>query len=71
MRKLSSKSFSRWGEHCLKQCLVCEAILINLETWLHDRIQPQNDSCLSPQQQKQQSLQKDGYNDRRSQIHKQ
>ena len=57
------------GKHCLKLCQVCEHTLINLEAWLHDRTQAQNDPCLSPQHQKQQPLRKDGYNDRRSQVH--
>ena len=39
IRRLPNKFHSRWGEHCLSLRCVREPTLVNMEAWLHDRIE--------------------------------
>ena len=48
IRRLLSKFYRRWGEHCLKLRSIREPSLIDLETWLSEQIQASTDPCLSP-----------------------
>ena len=59
---LPNKFYSRWGQHCLSSRHVRETTLVNMEAWLHDRIEASTDLYLLPKLSKQnQHHSKQGY----------
>ena len=52
IRRLPSKFYTRWGEHCLKLRVIREPTLVDLEAWLHDRIQATTDPYLPQKRDK-------------------
>ena len=62
IRRLPNKFYSRWGEHCLSLRRVREPILLDMEAWLHDRIETSTDPYLPPKlPKKNQHYSKQGY----------
>ena len=50
IQRLNSRFYGRWGEHYLKLHSIREPRLIDLETWLSERIQTSTDPYLLPKQ---------------------
>ena len=48
IRRLPNKFYVRWGEHCLNLRRVREPTLVDMEAWLHDRIEASTDPYLPP-----------------------
>ena len=48
IRRLPSKFNGRWGEHCMKLRSIREPTLIDLETWLNEKMQASTDPYLPP-----------------------
>ena len=53
IRRLPNKFYARWGEHCLSLRRVREPTLLDMEAWLHDRIEASTDPYLPPKLPKQ------------------
>ena len=59
---LSNKFYSQWGEHSLSLQHLREPTLVDMEAWLHDRIEASTDPYLPPKLRKQkQHHAKQGY----------